>query len=94
MAQPLARGLFLKAVTMSGQQVTASGPMNAARRTRAVFDYLKISHASELMDLSADRIVSAMATRDPILPSGGVYFGPVLDERSLKRHTFFPDAPA
>ena len=34
-----------------------------------------------------------MSARDPIL-GGGLYFGPVLDERSLTRHPFYPDAPA
>jgi para-nitrobenzyl esterase len=27
-----------------------------------------------------------------VLSSGGIYFGPVLDERSLMRHPFYPDA--
>jgi para-nitrobenzyl esterase len=35
MAMPAARGLFHRAFTMSGQQVTASGPLNATRRTDA-----------------------------------------------------------
>ncbi len=36
MAMPAAAGLFHRAVTMSGQQVTASGPLNATARTRAL----------------------------------------------------------
>ena len=35
MATPAAAGLFHRAATMSGQQVTASGPGNAHRRTLA-----------------------------------------------------------
>jgi para-nitrobenzyl esterase len=34
------------------------------------------------------------ALRDPVLPFGGVSFAPVLDERNLLRHPFYPDAPA
>jgi para-nitrobenzyl esterase len=36
MAMPAAKGLFHKAITMSGQQVTASGPLNAARAGASV----------------------------------------------------------
>ncbi|PNA34257.1 carboxylesterase family protein, partial [Pseudomonas sp. MPR-AND1A] len=35
LGMPAARGLFHRAATMSGQQVTASGPLNATARTRA-----------------------------------------------------------
>ena len=35
MGMPAAAGLFHRAATMSGQQVTASGPLNATERARA-----------------------------------------------------------
>ena len=35
-----------------------------------------------------------MGVEDPVLGFGGLYFGPVLDERTLTRHPFYPDAPA
>src|SRR6201999_358734 len=41
-APPAAKGLFQRAATMSGQQVTASGPGNATRRTLAWLDALKL----------------------------------------------------
>ncbi len=96
MAMPAAAGLFHRAATMSGQQVTASGPMNATRRTLAFLDALKLKpeQAGEVRTLPAERLVEAMAIEDPVLGFGGLYFGPVLDERSLKRHPFYPDAPA
>ncbi|MDP1630426.1 MAG: carboxylesterase/lipase family protein [Caulobacter sp.] len=96
MAMPAARGLFHRAATLSGQQVTASGPLNAARRTQAFLDVLGLSpgRIAALDTLPAARLVEAMGARDPILPSGGLYFGPVLDDRSLTRHPFWPDAPA
>jgi len=96
MATPLAKGLFHRAATMSGQQVTASGPLNATLRTRSVLDALKLSpqRISEIRTLPAERLLEAINTRDPVLPFGGISFAPVLDERSLRRHPFYPDAPA
>src|SRR6266850_4070973 len=96
MAMPPAAGLFHRAATMSGQQVTATGPLNAKLRTRAILDALKLppERVSELRTLPAEKIIEVLNTRDPVLPFGGVSFAPVLDERSLKRHPFYPDAPA
>jgi para-nitrobenzyl esterase len=96
MAMPAAKGLFHRAATMSGQQVTASGPLNATERTGAFLAALKLSpeQAGEVRTLPFQRLVEALSARDPVLPFGGVYFGPVLDERSLTRHPFYPDAPA
>ncbi len=42
MGMPVARGLFHRAATMSGQQVTASGPLNATSRAHALLDALKL----------------------------------------------------
>jgi para-nitrobenzyl esterase len=96
MAMPAAAGLFHRAATMSGQQVTASGPLNATLRTRAVLDALKLppERAAEIRNVPAERLIEALSARDPVLPFGGVSFAPVLDERSLRRHPFYPDAPA
>jgi para-nitrobenzyl esterase len=96
MAMPVAKGLFHRAATMSGQQITASGPLNATLRTQAMLDALKIKPANidEILTIPFEKIVDAMSTKDPVLSFGSVYFGPVLDERSLMRHPFYPDAPA
>jgi para-nitrobenzyl esterase len=95
MAMPVAAGLFHRAATMSGQQVTASGVLNATLRTRAVLDALKLTpeRAAELRTIPAERLLEAINARDPVLPFGSISFAPVLDERSLKRHPFYPDAP-
>jgi para-nitrobenzyl esterase len=95
MAMPVAKGLFHRAATMSGQQVTASGPLNATLRTRVVLDALNLSpeRAAEIRTLPAERLLEAINARDPVLPFGSVSFAPVLDERSLKRHPFYPGAP-
>lgn len=96
MAMPAAKGLFHKAITMSGQQVTASGPLNATLRAKAILDALKITpdRINEIRTMPFQKIVEVFNTKDPVLSFGGVYFGPVLDERSLHRHPFYPDAPA
>lgn len=94
MAMPAAAGLFHRAATMSGQQVTASGPANATLRTRAYLDAIGVrpDEIASLRTMPAERLLRGLATRDPVLPYGSVYFGPVLDMRSLDRHPFYPDA--
>ena len=96
MAMPAAAGLFHAAATMSGQQVTASGALNGTLRARAVLDALKLTseRANEIRKIPAEKLIEVLSTRDPVLPFGGISFAPVLDERSLKRHPFYPDAPA
>lgn len=87
MAMPAAKGLFHRAATMSGQQVTASGPINAQRRTRAYLAKLQIDPVTA----PVLALVEALSAVDPVL-GGQVYFGPVLDNRTLLRHPFYPDA--
>jgi para-nitrobenzyl esterase len=96
MAMPAASGLFHRAATMSGQQVTASGPLNATSRARALLDALQLAPArvEELRALPRERLLEGMAATDPVIGKGSLYFGPVLDERTLKSHPFYPEAPA
>lgn len=86
MAMPEARGLFHKAITMSGQQVTASGPLNARKRAQAFLDRLNADPATA----PVDAMIAALSATDPVL-GGGLYMGPVLDMRHLHRHPFWPD---
>ncbi|MEY2776379.1 MAG: hypothetical protein RLY30_477 [Pseudomonadota bacterium] len=89
MAMPAAKGLFHRAITMSGQQITASGPDHAERRTRA---FLK-SLGEDPLHAEVPRLMHALrSTRDPIL-GGSLYMGPVLDMHHLHRHPFWPNAP-
>lgn len=90
MGMPAASGLFHSAATMSGQQVTASGPLNATRRAQALLDRLKAKPA-DLIDMPVERLIDGLRAEDPIL-GGGVYMGPVLDMKWLTRHPFWPDA--
>ena len=96
MATPAAKGLFHRAATMSGQQLTASGPLHATQRAEAFLAALGISKSNldDLKTVATDKIVQALGTTDPIIGTGGMYFGPVLDFRTLPRHPFYPDAPA
>jgi para-nitrobenzyl esterase len=95
MAMPAAAGLFQRAASMSGQQVTASGPANATERSLAYLDALNIDpgDVARLTDMPMDELVAGLDARDPVLDyDASVYFGPVLDMRTLTRHPFYPDA--
>ncbi|CAN5376976.1 carboxylesterase/lipase family protein [soil metagenome] len=93
MAMPAADGLFHTAATMSGQQVTASGPLHATERMGLFLDAVGLTRAraAEVATLPTAKLLEGLAVRDPFTP-GSLYFGPVLDERSLTRHPFWPDA--
>ena len=93
MGMPAARGLFHRTATMSGQQVTASGPLNATARTRAYLGKLGVKETDlgALLAMPQEKLVEALSATDPVL-GGGVYFGPVLDMKWLTRHPFWPGA--
>lgn len=93
MAMPAADGLFHAAATMSGQQVVASGPGNAWKRTQALMAALKLhpGDAEGLMAAPMERLVEGLTATDPVM-GGPAYFGPVLDMTNLPRHPFWPDA--
>jgi para-nitrobenzyl esterase len=93
MAMPAAKGLFHAAATMSGQQVTASGPGNAWARTQAFMAALGLdgTDPAPLLEMPWERLVEGLDADDPVL-GGRVYFGPVLDHTNLPRHPFWPDA--
>lgn len=96
MAMPAAAGLFHRAVTMSGQQLTASGPLHARERARLVLEKLGLAPArsADAARVPAAVLLAALAaTVDPYIGRGACYMGPVLDDRSLPRHPFHPDAP-
>jgi para-nitrobenzyl esterase len=90
MAMPAATGLFHKAITMSGQQVTASGPLNATKRAEALLAKSGLG-LDEIATAPYGDLAAALSASDPVL-GGGVYMGPVLDMRNLHRHPFWPDA--
>jgi para-nitrobenzyl esterase len=87
MAMPLARGLFHRVITMSGQQITASRMTTATRHAQQICDALKLSkdRVRDLQSLPMEELVAVSRAAD--------YFGPVKDGRSLPRDPFDPDAP-
>lgn len=96
MAMPAARGLFHRAATMSGQQVTASGPRSATLRAEAFLRALGIAPAdvAKIDSVPVADLVAATQSPDATIAGRPLYFGPVLDHGTLPRHPFYPDAPA
>lgn len=93
LAMPAARGLFHRAVTMSGQQIAVSEPGHAEARARIYLARMRVpdTQAGSLCDLPAQRLLEALDTPDPFERST-LYMGPVRDGRWLTRHPFLPDA--
>ena len=95
MAMPAARGLFHRAWTMSGQQVTAAGPRAAAQRAAIAMRAVGVADAAGLLRLPAADLLAATRARDPSrVEDTSLYFGPVLDDVVLPVHPFWPHAPA
>ena len=97
MAMPAARGLFHRAWTMSGQQVTAAGPRAADHRARIFLEALGLApdDAGKLITMPKEALLGALRVRDPSpIEDTALYFGPVMDGTLLPRHPFWPDAPA
>ena len=88
MAMPEAKGLFHKAITMSGQQVTASGPLHARQRAESFVD--RLGAGVDPATAPIGQLIDALSAPDPIM-GGGLYMGPVLDMKHLMRHPFWPD---
>jgi para-nitrobenzyl esterase len=95
LAMPAARGLFHRVATMSGQQITASGPRGSTQRAAAYLAALEVEAAdlARLRSIGAAALVDATRASDPSLIGRSLYFGPVLDQVVLPRHPFYPDAP-
>ena len=93
MAMPEARPLFHRAATMSGQHVTAAGPMHATARAKAWMAKAGAADVAQLRTLPIERLVEAMAMTDPLEGKGEISFVSTLDHHALPRHPFVPDAP-
>ena len=96
MAMPAARGLFHRAATMSGQQITAAGPRSSTLRARSFLNALKLAptDVARLDSFDTSQLVEASKAPDATLVGRSIYYGPVLDHDVLLRHPFYPDAPA
>lgn len=91
MAQPPAKGLFHRVITMSGQQVTGVSPQHATERAKAVLAALHLETFSPEVAAKALREVSMEEIQRATRTAG--YFGPVRDGRSLPVDPFSPSDP-
>ncbi|MEZ0471699.1 carboxylesterase/lipase family protein [Luteimonas salinilitoris] len=96
MAMPAAKGLFHRAWTMSGQQVTAAGPRAATQRAERFIEAAGLAPGDidGLLRLPPERLLEAAKARDfSRVEDSSLYFGPVMDGGSLRVHPFWPEAP-
>lgn len=91
MGMNLAHTRFHRAATMSGQQVTVSGPQHATERARVYMARVGARTPEDLVSMPVERLVDGLDATDPYL-GGNIYMGPVLDMKWLIRHPFWPDA--
>jgi para-nitrobenzyl esterase len=69
--------------------------LNATERARTFLDAASIApdDVETLKTAPVERLIEATSAADPINAERGLYFGPVLDERFLTQHPFWPEAP-
>ena len=91
MAQPPAQGLFHRAVSMSGQQVTGAEPAHATERARKVLQALGLDAVPP--QAAADKLRSLPTETLQAATRAGGYYGPVTDGRSLPVDPFSPSDP-
>ncbi len=91
MAQPPARGLFHRVITMSGQQVTGASKAHATERARAALKYLEVDTAKPAEAAQTLRTLPWQKIAEACRAHG--YFGPVTDGRSLPVDPFSPTDP-
>ena len=95
MATPAAKGLFHRAWTMSGQQVTAAGPRAATQRAERLLEALNLTpkELDKIKTLPFKNILEGIKVKDlSRVEDRSLYFCPVMDSVVLPRHPFFPNA--
>jgi para-nitrobenzyl esterase len=93
MAMPSAKGLFHRAIAMSGAQVRGATRENASRGAEQFLGKLglKPNQLDRLEQFSWKQLQDAYVAEPRIQ---GLATGPVVDGRSLPRDQWYPDAPA
>ena len=93
MAMPGAKGLFHKAVVMSGSSLTMRSPAAATKHTKAYLAALGLneSNARDILTMPLDALMAPITGQSFAQAMG---FSPVVDGAALPRHPFDPDAPA
>ena len=101
LAMPAARGLFHRAIVMSGAGIRMVEPERATRLAEAVLKELGLGRdrVAELQTLPMERLQAAVVPAQRTLPPSPhplldrYNFGPVVDGRDLPAHPFDPKAP-
>jgi para-nitrobenzyl esterase len=91
MAQPVAKGLFHRVLSMSGQQVVGVQSQHATERAKLVLKALGLEGMSAA-DAAKGLRAASMEEIQKATRAGG-YFGPVKDGRSLPVDPFSPTDP-
>ena len=91
MAQPPAKGLFHRVLSMSGQQVVGVQPGHATERARVLLKGLGLDASKPEEAAKGLRAATMDAIQQATRPAG--YFGPVKDGRSLPVDPFEPTDP-
>src|SRR6201996_2787225 len=91
MAQPPAKGLFHRVLSMSGQQVTGVQPQHATERAKLMLKSLGLDPAKPVEAAKGLRETTMEAIQQATRSAG--YFGPVKDGRSLPVDPFDPTDP-
>jgi para-nitrobenzyl esterase len=93
MAMPSAKGLFHRAIAMSGAQLRGATRENATRSAEQFLGKLglKANQLDRLQQVPWQQLQDAFVSEPRIQGLAG---GPVVDGRSLPRDQWYPDAPA
>ena len=101
LAMPLARGLFHRAIVMSGAAIRLTQPERAAKLAEAILQELGLARGQldQLQSMAFDRLIAAIGPAQlrvgpPAQPLLDRYdFGPVVDGSVVPGHPFDPAAP-
>jgi para-nitrobenzyl esterase len=91
MAQPPAKGLFQRVISMSGEQVVGVQPDHATERAKKVL--VALGFTGMTAPAAAKALRSATMLQIQQATRAGGYFGPVKDGRSLPVDPFTPTDP-
>jgi para-nitrobenzyl esterase len=100
LGMPAAKGLFHKAVVLSGSHLRQIAPETSARLAQGVLDVLGLvrGDVAKLHDLTTEQLLTAgIAAQRKLGPGAGPgspapNWGPVVDGRVIPQHTFDPAA--
>jgi para-nitrobenzyl esterase len=93
LATPAAKGLFHRAAIQSGPGLRGMSREAATKTTKQILAALELepNQVGQLQQLPASKLVEAVKA---VLGGSPMGFGPVVDNRTLPRDPFTPDAPA